>query len=108
MVNAGAKALVIAPADSKALVSAVKKAMDQGVVVINIDNRLDPELLKSKGISVPFVGPDNRKGARLVGDYLASRSSRPVTRSASSKACRPPPTPSSAPPASRTPWTPRR
>ena len=59
MVNAGAKALVIAPADSKALVSAVKKAMDQGVVVINIDNRLDPDLLKSKGISVPFVGPDN-------------------------------------------------
>lgn len=71
MINAGAKALVIAPADSKALVSAVKKAMDQGVVVINIDNRLDPELLKSKGISVPFVGPDNRKGARLVGEYLA-------------------------------------
>ncbi len=71
MVNAGVKALVIAPADSKALVSAVKKAMDQGVVVINIDNRLDPELLKSKGISVPFVGPDNRKGARLVGEYLA-------------------------------------
>ncbi|MBN6790175.1 sugar ABC transporter substrate-binding protein [Pseudomonas fulva] len=71
MVNAGAKALVIAPADSKALVSAVKKAMDQGVVVINIDNRLDSELLKSKGISVPFVGPDNRKGARLVGEYLA-------------------------------------
>ncbi|HCL52646.1 MAG TPA: LacI family transcriptional regulator, partial [Pseudomonas sp.] len=65
------KALVIAPADSKALVSAVKKAMDQGVVVINIDNRLDSELLKSKGISVPFVGPDNRKGARLVGEYLA-------------------------------------
>ena len=73
MVNSGAKALVIAPADSKALVSAVKKAMDQGVIVINIDNRLDPELLKSKGISVPFVGPDNRKGARLVGDYLASQ-----------------------------------
>lgn len=72
MVNAGAKALVIAPADSKALVSAVKKAMDQGVVVINIDNRLDPALLKSKGISVPFVGPDNRKGARLVGDFLAN------------------------------------
>ncbi|MHA6159363.1 sugar ABC transporter substrate-binding protein [Pseudomonas sichuanensis] len=71
MVNSGAKALVIAPADSKALVAAVKKAMDKGVVVINIDNRLDPELLKAKGISVPFVGPDNRKGARLVGDYLA-------------------------------------
>jgi len=73
MVNSGAKALVIAPADSKALVSAVKKAMDKGVIVINIDNRLDPELLKSKGISVPFVGPDNRKGARMVGEYLAQQ-----------------------------------
>jgi len=73
MVNSGVKALVIAPADSKALVSAVKKAMDKGVVVINIDNRLDPELLKSKGISVPFVGPDNRKGARMVGDYLVQQ-----------------------------------
>ncbi|UVL21249.1 sugar ABC transporter substrate-binding protein [Pseudomonas sp. B21-023] len=73
MVNSGAKALVIAPADSKALVSAVKKAMDKGVIVINIDNRLDPETLKSKGISVPFVGPDNRKGARMVGDYLAQQ-----------------------------------
>ncbi|WP_145182645.1 sugar ABC transporter substrate-binding protein [Pseudomonas sp. URMO17WK12:I11] len=73
MVNSGAKALVIAPADSKALVSVVKKAMDKGVIVINIDNRLDPELLKSKGISVPFVGPDNRKGARMVGEYLAQQ-----------------------------------
>lgn len=71
MIATGAKALVLAPADSKALVPVVKKAMDAGVVVVNIDNRLDPEVLKSKGISVPFVGPDNRKGARLVGDYLA-------------------------------------
>jgi hypothetical protein len=108
MVNSGAKALVIAPADSKALVAAVKKAMDKGVVVINIDNRLDPELLKSKGISVPFVGPDNRKARAWSAITWPSRSSRPATRSASSKACRPPPTPSSAPPASRTPWRPRR
>ncbi|MGI4855421.1 MAG: substrate-binding domain-containing protein, partial [Janthinobacterium lividum] len=28
-------------------------------------------VLKSKNIKVPFVGPDNRKGAKLVGDYLA-------------------------------------
>jgi ribose transport system substrate-binding protein len=30
-------------------------------------------VLKSKDLNVPFVGPDNRKGARLVGDYLARR-----------------------------------
>ncbi len=71
MIVSGVKALVIAPADSKALVPVVKKAMDAGITVVNIDNRLDPGVLKSKNISVPFVGPDNRKGAQLVGDYLA-------------------------------------
>jgi ribose transport system substrate-binding protein len=64
-------ALVIAPADSKALVTVIKRARDAGIIVVNIDNQLDADVLKSKGISVPFVGPDNRKGARLVGDYLA-------------------------------------
>ena len=63
--------IVIAPTDSKAMVPVVKKAIDAGILVVNIDNRLDPEVLKSKGIKVPFVGPDNRKGARLAGDYLA-------------------------------------
>lgn len=73
MISSGVNALVIAPADSKALVPVLKKAMDAKIVVVNIDNRLDPDVLKSKQISVPFVGPDNRKGARLVGDYLASQ-----------------------------------
>ncbi|CAG8863076.1 Ribose import binding protein RbsB [Pseudomonas fluorescens] len=73
MIVSGVTALVIAPADSKALVPVVKKAMDAGITVVNIDNRLDPDVLKSKSISVPFVGPDNRKGAQLVGDYLAQQ-----------------------------------
>ncbi|AUF96957.1 LacI family transcriptional regulator [Pseudomonas sp. 02C 26] len=77
MIATGANALVIAPADSKALVPVIKKAMDAGITVINIDNRLDPEVLKSKNLSVPFVGPDNRKGARLVGDYLAQQKLKP-------------------------------
>lgn len=73
MIVSRVNALVIAPADSKALVPVIKKAVDAGITVINIDNRLDPAVLKSKGLSVPFVGPDNRKGARLVGDYLAAK-----------------------------------
>ncbi len=64
-------ALVIAPADSKALAAVVKKAMDAGIKVVNIDNQLDADVLKSKNIEVPFVGPNNRKGAKLVGEYLA-------------------------------------
>lgn len=66
-----ATAIVLAPADSKALVPVVKAAIDKGVIVVNIDNRLDAAALKEKNINVPFVGPDNRAGAKLVGDYLA-------------------------------------
>ncbi|MCP4350181.1 MAG: sugar ABC transporter substrate-binding protein [Desulfobacterales bacterium] len=71
MVAIKVDAIVLAPADSTAMISAVKRAMDAGVVVINIDNAFDKQALTKKGISVPFVGPDNRKGAKAVGDYLA-------------------------------------
>ncbi|KPG98842.1 MULTISPECIES: sugar ABC transporter substrate-binding protein [Pseudomonas] len=73
MILAKVNALVIAPSDSKAMVPVIKKAVDAGITVINIDNQLDPQIVKSKNISVPFVGPDNRKGARLVGEYLAKQ-----------------------------------
>ena len=66
-------ALVLAPADSKALVPVCKKAQDAGIVVVNIDNKLDDETLQSKGIDIPFVGPDNRKGARMAAEYLAEK-----------------------------------
>jgi ribose transport system substrate-binding protein len=72
MVAQGVDAIVIAPADSKALVTVLKRAADAGIAVVNIDNRLDPDVLKSAGLLVPFVGPDNRKGARAVGDVLAA------------------------------------
>lgn len=64
-------AIVLAPADSKALVPVCKKAIDAGIVVINIDNKLDDAALAEKNLTIPFVGPDNRKGARLAGEHLA-------------------------------------
>ncbi|MGF6772132.1 ribose transport system substrate-binding protein [Paraburkholderia sp. GAS199] len=73
MIVSKVDAIVLAPADSKALVPVVKKAVDAGIIVVNIDNRLDPDVLKSKDLNVPFVGPDNRKGAQKVGDYLARK-----------------------------------
>src|ERR1035437_2916920 len=66
-------AIVLAPAVSRGLVPVVKEAADKGVLVVNIDNKLDDGALKEKGLSVPFVGPDNRMGAKLVGDYLAKQ-----------------------------------
>jgi ribose transport system substrate-binding protein len=66
-------AIVIAPADSRALVPVLGKAIHQGIVVINIDNKLDRATLEAARVAVPFVGPDNRAGARMVGDVLAER-----------------------------------
>ena len=71
MIVSKVNAIVIAPADSKAMVPVLKKAVDAGIIVVNIDNRLDPDVVASKGIKIPFVGPDNAKGAKLAGDYLA-------------------------------------
>lgn len=71
MVAQKVDAIVIAPADSKALVAVCQKAQAAGVVVVNIDNKLDDAVLAEKKARIPFVGPDNRVGARKVGDYLA-------------------------------------
>jgi ribose transport system substrate-binding protein len=73
MIARQVNALVIAPADSKALVTVLKRAKEAGVLVVNIDNKLDAEALKEAALSVPFVGPDNRAGARKVGEALVER-----------------------------------
>jgi ribose transport system substrate-binding protein len=67
------QALVVAPADSKALIPVLQTAINKGVIVINIDNRLDPAVLTEKRLTIPFVGPDNRAGAKLAGDFLAKQ-----------------------------------
>ena len=71
MIARRVNAIVIAPADSKALVTVLKRAQDAGVAVVNIDNKLDAETARQAGLRVPFVGPDNQEGARRVGEALA-------------------------------------
>jgi ribose transport system substrate-binding protein len=71
MVASGVDAIVIAPADSKALVPVLRRAKQAGIVVINIDNQLDQDILRQEGVEIPFVGPDNLAGAKQVGEYLA-------------------------------------
>ena len=73
MVSQKVGAIVIAPTDSKAMVPICKKAQDAGIVVVNIDNRFDEGVLKEKSASIAFVGPDNRKGAKLAGEFLAKK-----------------------------------
>lgn len=73
MIASQVDAIVVAPADSKAIVPALARAAAAGIVIVNIDNRLDEAILNEYGLRVPFVGPDNFEGARIIGEYLANR-----------------------------------
>jgi ribose transport system substrate-binding protein len=73
MIAARVDAIVIAPADSKAIVPALDRAIRSGIKVLNIDNKLDTEVLAEYSLQIPFVGPDNRAGARMVGDFLSKQ-----------------------------------
>ncbi|MFO0976383.1 MAG: sugar ABC transporter substrate-binding protein [Planctomycetaceae bacterium] len=73
MVGQGVSAIVIAPADSKALIPALLRAKEAGIVVVNIDNRLDQAILEESKASIPFVGPDNRAGAAKIAAFLAGQ-----------------------------------
>ena len=70
LISRGYGAIVIAPADSKRLVPICKKALDNNIVVINIDNPFHRESMDKLGIDIPFVGSDNRRGAQMIGKYV--------------------------------------
>lgn len=72
-------AIVIAPADSVKLIPVLKQARDQGVVVVNIDNRLDQLIARDLGlVGVPYVGVDNVAGAYLAAKALAAQAPGPA------------------------------
>lgn len=71
-ITQGVDAIVVAPADSKAMVRPLKRAMEAGIVVVNFDVALDEDAKKQQGVELAFVGPDNRGGAKLAGDALGA------------------------------------
>jgi ribose transport system substrate-binding protein len=67
----GVQAIVIAPADSKGIVPALKQAQDKGVLVVNLDNRVDAATAKEAGLELAgYVGADNKEGGKLAGQAL--------------------------------------
>jgi ribose transport system substrate-binding protein len=70
MISNQVDAICIVPSSSESLITALKKAEEAGIPVINLDTRLDADLLASNGInSVPFIGTNNYDGAKIGGDY---------------------------------------
>jgi fructose transport system substrate-binding protein len=64
LISAGAKGILITPNDSKAIISAVKKARDAGLVVIALDTPLDP----IDAADATFA-TDNFKAGELIGEW---------------------------------------
>lgn len=73
LTDAGMDAIVVVPIDSKALVAPVVRAVKKGIKVVNIDIKLDDDMLREAGVDVDFVGPDNLSAAYSVGKVLADK-----------------------------------
>ncbi len=78
-INAKVDAIVIAPGSSTELIPVLKKAQDAKIPIVNIDNRLDPDLSKKQGlVNVPFISVDNENGAYLSAKYISDKITRPT------------------------------
>jgi fructose transport system substrate-binding protein len=66
LVNAGAKAIMITPSDSKAIVPSVEQARKAGILVIALDTPLDPPSAADATFAT-----DNTKAGELIGQWAA-------------------------------------
>jgi fructose transport system substrate-binding protein len=74
MVNAGVQGIMITPSNSKAIVPAIKKAQDAGVMVIALDTPTEPEEATDG-----LFATDNFKAGVLIGQYAkATMGDKPV------------------------------
>ena len=67
MVTAGAKGILIAPGDTKAIVPAIEKAREAGVLVIALDTPTEP-----MDATDALFATDNFKAGVLIGEYAKS------------------------------------
>jgi fructose transport system substrate-binding protein len=66
LMNAGAKAILITPSDTKAIVPSIERARKAGILVIALDTPLDPP----NAADATFA-TDNQKAGELIGQWAA-------------------------------------
>jgi len=71
MTTQGAKVILDVPADSKAIVPAIKKARDAGVLVIALDTPTEPQ----DAVDALFA-TDNLKAGELIGQYAKAKAEK--------------------------------
>ena len=74
MIQRRVDAICIVPSSSSSLIVALGKAEEAGIPVINIDTRIDAEMVKKAGLQpVPFIGTDNYDGAAMGAKYAMEK-----------------------------------
>ena len=68
MTTQGAKGILLVPADSKAVVPAIQKARDAGVIVIALDTPTEPQ-----DAADALFATDNLKAGELIGEYAKAK-----------------------------------
>ena len=68
MTTQGAKGILLVPADSKAVVPAIEKAREAGVIVIALDTPTEPEEATDA-----LFATDNFKAGELIGQYAKAK-----------------------------------
>lgn len=70
-ISQGVDGLILVPAASEGLISALQDCKDAGIPVINLDTKLDDNTLQTLGEEIPFYGTDNYVGGQMVGELVA-------------------------------------
>jgi len=79
LISSRVQGIVIAPGSSVDLIPVLKKAQDTKIPIVNIDNRLDPDLSRKLGLAgVPFISVDNEKGAYLSAKFICAQIREPA------------------------------
>lgn len=67
-------AIMLTPSGSREVVPVIARANRANIPVINLDTRVDAELLaRDNAYVATFIGSDNYEGGRIAGEYIAKR-----------------------------------
>ncbi len=67
-------AILLTPSGSREVVPVISRANRVGIPIINLDTRVDPDLLARDNAEVAtFIGSDNYEGGYLAGRYVAEQ-----------------------------------
>ena len=74
MITQQVDAILVTPAGAKELVSVIKKANDAGIIVIDIDEKMDADMLAAEGAYYDtYIASDNFLGGKMAAELMIEK-----------------------------------